>query len=384
MKPILVFGLVFLAIGLPFTIEARSIVDLQPFKSTQTRENQARTLTLVNLNTNVNKWYLLVVRDKKSPSEQTYHLENPLPHRQSIVLREDAEGIEIIEGNLKDPCRLFKGRRSILSYGERSKSPYYALCQNKIYLRNQVSGNLSTKELAVDFLRDHVWSGEEVISFIKDTVYKDAELITAALSLDGLKSPDLKEKPGPKPAFIHKTYQRARLSPGELGIHMQADTDGMMQVGEWYPSSHHEDIFVSVIQPQLIDQQVLSSYGNRVLPFDATERSAVVYLVAFDLEDFELGYSTGTEHPEVSYSERTAPHLKKPGWSGPDGFSTYAPIKGTGMLNPLDASRVVATFTGGFKRKHSVFRAGVEATRNGGTHYGFMQNGVIFSCSTLT
>jgi hypothetical protein len=39
----------------------------------------------------------------------------------------------------------------------------------------------------------------------------------------------------------------------------------------------------------------------------------------------------------------------------------------------------VATFTGGFKRAHGAFKYGELAQRNRGSHYGFIENGVVFS-----
>jgi hypothetical protein len=49
------------------------------------------------------------------------------------------------------------------------------------------------------------------------------------------------------------------------------------------------------------------------------------------------------------------------------------------MVSPLEAARTVATFTGGFKRIHGAFRYGELAYRNHGSHYGFMENGVVLS-----
>ena len=48
----------------------------------------------------------------------------------------------------------------------------------------------------------------------------------------------------------------------------------------------------------------------------------------------------------------------------------------------LDQGRLrttVAAFVGGFKRSHGAFRYGPLALVNHGSHYGFMQQGVVFS-----
>jgi hypothetical protein len=49
------------------------------------------------------------------------------------------------------------------------------------------------------------------------------------------------------------------------------------------------------------------------------------------------------------------------------------------MVSPALQARVVATFTGGFKREHGAFRYGVLAQVNHGSHYGFMEQGVVYS-----
>jgi hypothetical protein len=49
------------------------------------------------------------------------------------------------------------------------------------------------------------------------------------------------------------------------------------------------------------------------------------------------------------------------------------------MIKPSDVERTVAAFAGGFKRSHGAFRHGALAEQNHGSHYGFVEEGVIFS-----
>jgi hypothetical protein len=49
------------------------------------------------------------------------------------------------------------------------------------------------------------------------------------------------------------------------------------------------------------------------------------------------------------------------------------------MVSPTLVKRTVATFTGGFKREHGAFKYGDFASRNRGSHYGFLEEGVVFS-----
>ena len=49
------------------------------------------------------------------------------------------------------------------------------------------------------------------------------------------------------------------------------------------------------------------------------------------------------------------------------------------MVAPQDHDATVAVFTAGFKREHGAFHYGEFATRNHGSHYGFVEQGVILS-----
>ncbi len=71
--------------------------------------------------------------------------------------------------------------------------------------------------------------------------------------------------------------------------------------------------------------------------------------------------------------------MKDPNLPGPDGIGNVAPLISTGLIPPEDGPRTIASFTGGFKREHGAFRFGELATRNHASHYGFIQNGVVFS-----
>jgi hypothetical protein len=49
------------------------------------------------------------------------------------------------------------------------------------------------------------------------------------------------------------------------------------------------------------------------------------------------------------------------------------------MVSPALTNRTVATFAGGFKRDHGAFKYGDMASLNFGSHYGFIEHGVILS-----
>jgi len=124
---------------------------------------------------------------------------------------------------------------------------------------------------------------------------------------------------------------------------------------------------------------ILQSNKDRAGTLENVEASALCYLIAFDLDRFEVAYSRGTEYPGVGWSDRVTAKMKNPALPGPDGIGSVAPLISTGLIAPEDGRRTVAAFTGGFKRSHGAFRYGDLSLRNHGSHYGFIENGVVFS-----
>ncbi len=141
----------------------------------------------------------------------------------------------------------------------------------------------------------------------------------------------------------------------------------------------HAGIFVGAIQAQDIAPSLLRDNQGTVGKLDPVEASALTYLVAFDLADFDLGFTVGTEHPGVEWSDRAADKMRDARLPGPDGIGTIAPLVATGMVTPTDAARVAATFTGGFKRNHGAFLYGALAQQHHGSHYGFIEGGAVLS-----
>lgn len=149
--------------------------------------------------------------------------------------------------------------------------------------------------------------------------------------------------------------------------------------GSWYPVKESPGIYVSLIAAGMIAPEILGSYRNVVSPLDTEEKDSLVYAVAFDLDRFEVKFSRGTDHPRVNWSERMLDRMRDKSLPGPDGIGTVAPLVSTGLISPVDAGRTVAAFTGGFKRTHGAFTWGELATTNSGSHYGFMEQGVVES-----
>jgi len=374
--------LLFWAFAAPGTDRATTIVELQQFRRSacipiRSKDGGPGNATLVNLNPAINAWYLLDVA-WAGGSETSYHLENPKPGVQNLLLDKNyPSGLVILAGKTSYSCDLFGADE--LAQAKASALIYSPLCEGRIYLRNPVTGHRTTLEAATEFLREHVWGAEKVIALghvLLGDVHRETGTMesNAQTAVGGKTGGD-----GPLPALIDPKYGDRLLTSNNLGIDLGgAERTGMIP-GAWYPASGNPGVYVSIIQPNLIDPSILRSYTNSVNNLDGVEASALAYLIAFDLDRFDLGYALGTEHPKVGWSDHMLAAMRDPALPGPDGISSSAPLISTGLISPEDAPKTVATFTGGFKREHGAFKYGELALKNHGTHYGFIEEGVLFS-----
>jgi hypothetical protein len=379
------FGLRALAIGLVAgeVSDARTILDLQPFKQVTALAVDAAgargTATLTNLNPRINTWYLLTLEWEGASGGDYFHLENPAPLHQTLDLdRETGRGLVVRTELAEIPCELWPTRAAApLERARSTGSSYAPLCDGRLYLRNPSAGYRTTRELVTELLRDHVWGGEKIIEIVKETLERDANL-ERSTAKPAAGAPRV-AAPGPLPASIEPAERGMRALPEGLGLELELPAHGSLAFGEWYAAKATPDVYVSVVQPGIVSTDVLTSYPDRVRPLDDVESHALVYLVSFDLSALRLGYEVGTEHPRVDWSERVLPQVRVADIPGPDGFDTISPLIATGVVSPIHVSRTVATFTGGFKRYHGAFNSGELAVVNRGSHYGWIEYGVVFS-----
>jgi hypothetical protein len=364
---------------------AKSIVELQQFRSTtlgvvRAANGKVGTAKLINLNPQINAWFLLTTTWKGDSSDTSWHLENARPGSAKIVLDGTyPSGLVIEAGKDRYPCDLF-GPSNALEKARASGSAYYALCGGRLYLRNQAKGHQTTLESATEFLRDQVMGGEKLIEVfhhvLEDRYKETAELHTAGKVTDAQAPAASGERP--PAALIDPQYARLRIGTTNMGIALAANET--MTPGSWYAAAADTGIYVSLMRANLVNPAIMTSYRSIVNPLDSVEAASLVYLVAFDLDRFEVGYEVGTVHPRVNWSPRVPANpdnnLQLP---GPDGIGTIAPLAATGLIRPDLARKTVATFTGGYKRDHSAFKYGELAKVNHGSHYGIIENGVVFS-----
>ena len=361
----------------------KSIVELQQFRTTssirmKSKEGRQGTATLVNLNPTINGWFLLTVAWTGASSEITYHLENPKPDVQKLLLDEqEPASLVIVAGKNRYSCDLFA--TDTLVQAKSSRLIFQPLCDGRIYLRNAATGYRTNLEAVTEFFREHVWGGENIIALghaLMGDIHRETGKIQTETQVQAGANAagDL-----PLPALIDSKYCNRLLTSNNLGIALDGPERTGMTPGAWYRASGNPGIYVSLLQPNLIDAAILHSHASVVNNLDGLEASALSYLVAFDLDQFDLGFALGTEHPKVGWSDRVLEQARDPKLPGPDGIGSIAPLVPTGLVNPENAERTVATFTAGFKRTHGAFKYGELALKNHGSHYGFIENGVVFS-----
>ncbi len=365
----------------------KTILELQQFRQTtsipiRSAEGREGEETLINLNPTINVWYVLKVAWNGVP-EVSYHLENPAPLTQKLVLDEKfPSGIVIVEQGERHPCSLLGSTpANTLDQAASSRSIFAPLCEARLYLRNQARGQRTALEAGTEFLRNQVWGGEKVIDLFHHLM-DNAHRETAKVRTEARTSGDATAGHSnnlPVSALIDAQYADRVIASGNLGIAADGADKSGLRPGAWYPASGNPGIYISLLQPNFVDPRILQSYRKTVSNLDSTEASSLCYLVALDLDQFDLAYALGTEHPGVGWSEHIAAQIKDPRLAGPDGIGSISPIVSTGLVSPNDARRTVATFTGGFKREHGAFRYGELAQKNHGSHYGFIEDGVVFS-----
>lgn len=367
-------------------LAADTVVALQPWRTSQAvalrlADGTAASATLTDLNPAVGRWYLLTLRGAQQATGEHYHLEvapGPsgamMPARAQLQAGADGTTLDLLSRGYR--CEVWSAQASELKAARQDGLPYAPLCGGRWYLRNPVVGRYTALERVTELLREHVWGGDQIVNFVREHAFRDAFAQTARVQQQG--ALPLPPGAGPLPAQLASEQHGLALEAAHLGIALSG-ADSTLQMGGWYAVANVEGVYVSVIRPSAIPQALLRGDRCCVNTLDATESNAVDYLVAMDMRELDLHYAIGTEEPRVGWSERVLPRWRSVSAPGPDGFDVIAPLVGNGMIAPPMDARVVVTFAGGFKREHGAFRYGALAQQNNGSHYGFMQQGVLLS-----
>lgn len=393
--------LFFCSLEMVFAANAPSVLSIQA--KTQTTEMRVnissdpakpsiRVFELKSINPNVNEWFVLNASlDKKSLF--TLHLENPFPTTQTLSLDEGQKNGIVVKSHSGQVahCDLVDASGQFL-YSEKTgdlKLPFIGICDGKAFIRRLVVGQKSSREWMVDLIRRNIWGGEQITTFVKETVYKDSFLI-AAEQQKGIGNTSAASMPThslPLNAMIEEEFAGTQVVTNALHLETELNSKaGSMPRGAWQPVKEQKGIFVMAVDPASLSRKmVLDTWKDRVNSLTPQELNALTYHIAFDLDQFNFGFVMGTEHPSFDWSERVPPETKKSALSsggnnlGPDGFDKPDPLVMNGSINPVDTEKVVATFTGGFKRSHGAFKWGLHSKTHRGSHYGFVQSGTVLS-----
>lgn len=362
----------------------KSVIELQQFRRTtraRVADERGRggEALLINLSPRINFWYLLQLT-WDGEATVSYHLTNSQPEAQELILDADfPEGLLFEGPRGRTGCALWSTEASpSLAEASQLSTPYVTLCGDEIVLRRPTAGRRTKLEWATDLLRDKVWGGETLTVLVRDSLYQDANLVRSELIAGGA-GPDEDAAQGqPAPARIEPRHAGDLMAPVALGLALESP-ETRVRVGAWYPALDNPGVFVSVSQPALVATELLESSPRHAGRLDAVEAEALTYLVAFDLSQFEVDFSVGTDHPRVGWADRVRPGLRDASLPGPDGIGDIAPLVAGGIVPYSLAERTVASFTGGFKRSHGAFKSGTLGERASGSHYGFIESGVVLS-----
>ncbi len=365
----------------------KTIIELQQFRQTDEIKiddisGKSGRAILTTLNPYVNIWYLLRLVSDDGTIDQTYHLESVYPDQQRFFLDPEYKaGIIRKDPSGDHPCHLFR-ELSAFQAPEGSPQTYTPFCSETLWLRNKTEGHKTTKEWAADFLRDYVWSGDWITKIIKGVFYKESYVRTSHEYTTGSPFPETgRNRPAdhPGPPLIDAMFVNNYYTSTEMGIPIINHDPDKLKVGQWYPVDDLPGMFISILEPMHVSEKIKKQLKRRLAPLDDVEQSAMAYMVAFDLDQYETGFAMGTDHPRSGWSDRIQPKMRNNALPGPDGIGSYDPLVNTGRLNPEEVKQVGATFIGGFKRIHGVFRYSDLAWKNNGSHYGCMENGVVMS-----
>ena len=344
-------------------LAAPSIVTLQAEATTL---SVAEGVTLTSLAPAHNRWLLLNVEGR------SYHLEVAQPRQVTVDLtRVGAGALHLIDPSGTATCAPWTGSPSALDQAAADTEAYAPLCGGRLWLRRDMKGRRSPLEWSVEQVRDRFEKGEQLTELAKRTVFRDRHLEVARTGGD---APTVQGPGAPRPLSVTPSAAGRTLSAPNLGIPVLGDK-GSLPVGQWVPTTTRGVWLAAVAPGQVaVDPAVAPKTA-----LDPQESKALALLVAFDLGQLALGFEVGTEHPRVGWSERAPAHVKPPGSKGPDGIDTVAPVARTGLVAPWEVGSLAATFTGGFKRTHGAFKSGPYAGTQQGTHYGWVQDGVVMS-----
>ena len=333
------------------------------FSQSKTITNGDLVISLTNLNTYINKWFLLSIKGKNF--EKSLHLENRV--RNNIIdLTQDGLRISSLK-NLSQvrECSLWSSKQGVdllkVDFKKHAHS-FYNLCDGLIYVRLTKPSNtkLSMTEVTTSWLRKTA-IGEGIINFFKPVLVElDAE---SDSGVKEIASASVAQGPGLPLPIKMQNLGAYNLVSKEHQLGIELDSQSPVNFGHWNETKMHSGVYVSLFKPDLIDSKILDNHKSLVREITPEESDKLVYVIAYDLNQYSINYAVGTKHPAINHNQDAM------GAKQADYNKQIVPV---GSIPPYEIQDAIGVFIGGFKSKHGKFKHGPLKGRT----YGYIQNGV--------
>lgn len=336
-----------------------ALLALQPLSSSSSAiTSDGASVELVELNRTVGRWLLLRVPGSDGTPIWA-HLD--LGQEGASRARLEADGnLHIDSGKGKSAvCKLDTPQARAL-FSKTYPVPFTPLCDGALFVRSKPArGYKSNLESVTDWLREQGPLGEKIITWRKDIFPPKGDAALAALAAEPVATAPW----GPQRAQLPNAP--SAISTANLGLKTGSTS---IAPGTWAAVQGAPGVWASISSPAMA-APIFSKQGH-------SSSDSLAYFMAIETHMHDPRYSVGVDHPSVGWSTRAPGHQSS---SGPDGLSSVDPLDRVGIVPPWAMKDITAVIAGGFKREHSAFKDGPLSRRNNGTHYGFVEAGVVLS-----
>ena len=219
------------------------IIGLQAQRDVQRLDGPAERVALTHLNPAANAWFLLEVQ-RPGAAPLRWHLENPWPHGQRLLLAQQRDGV-VLQLQRDGEATVCAPWREDGAASSPKNAAYLPLCQGRVLRRLAVGGRRTALEAATDLLRDHVWGGDRLVGFVQRQLFADRYVEHAAAAASAAAG----AKAAPPAARRRDPATPAFLSAAGLGLALDDAPERQVAAGAWHALTGHPGVFASVYRP---------------------------------------------------------------------------------------------------------------------------------------
>ena len=365
--------------GASIPSSTKNIVDFQAHKTSEIlKVANGATIELINLNEELNIWYLVKLTDTNGYTS-TYQLQVSDPKAAKGALHLTKEQLEL-PGSEKsrNACKdftnaknknIFETLQGNFDRANNNSNYFNALCDGHVFLinpRHRPPEEEKTKDKIADIARQSS-VGRAIANIAKNSpMGNKPENVQTDATRSALKSETVVTIPSAK-VNSDEEPRSVELSKTNIHLALQGDPTSVT-LGQWYSSKEHPDVKVSLFSPDMASSEVAklapTAFENRSAAH--SQNKSLAYLIAFNTQKSKLGYVAGISDATGNCDG---------GKPAPDGFDDSTPLVQNGMVSPDHQSHLLSTFNAGYLRPDACMRKGPLE----GKHWGFVQNGVVFS-----